>query len=85
LPVRIELTDYNPDRDPPLFAGLSVEPCVYYKEPIDDKIPNAGKVLQGLYSLPQGPTAPTPQLPMVTTPQGPMGSTTPQGQIMPKP
>jgi membrane fusion protein, multidrug efflux system len=85
LPVRIELTDYDPDRDPPLFAGLSVEPYVYYKEPVDDKIPNAGKVLQSVYPLPQGPTSPTPQLPMVTIPQGPMGATTPQGQIMPKP
>jgi len=71
LPVRIEFTDYDPDRDPTLFAGLSVEPHVYYKEPVDDKIPNAGKRLQGLYLLPQGPTAPTPQLPMVPTPKGP--------------
>ncbi len=68
LPVRIELVDYNPDKEP-LFVGLSVEPYVYYKEPIDNKIPNAGKVLQGLYSLPQGPTAPTPQLPMVSPPK----------------
>jgi membrane fusion protein (multidrug efflux system) len=71
LPVRIELPDYNPDRDPPLFAGLSVEPYVYYKEPVDDRIPNAGKVLQGQYPLPQGPTAPTPQSPMVPLRQGP--------------
>ena len=61
LPVRIDLTNYHPDKDPPLFVGLSVEPFVYYKEPIDENIPNAGKVLQGLYTLPQGPTAPTPQ------------------------
>ena len=32
LPVRIELTDYDPDKDP-LFVGLSVTPYVYYKEP----------------------------------------------------
>ena len=32
LPVRIELTDYDPDKDS-LFVGLSVTPYVYYKEP----------------------------------------------------
>ena len=32
LPVRIELTDYNPDKEP-LFVGLSVVPYVYYKQP----------------------------------------------------
>ena len=32
LPVRIELTEPNPD-DTPLFAGLSVVPYVRYKEP----------------------------------------------------
>jgi membrane fusion protein, multidrug efflux system len=31
LPVRIELTGYDPDKDP-LFVGLSVVPYVYYKE-----------------------------------------------------
>ena len=31
LPVRIELTDYDPSRIP-LFVGLSVTPYVYYKE-----------------------------------------------------
>ena len=31
LPVRIELTNYDPDKDP-LFVGLSVVPYVYYKE-----------------------------------------------------
>jgi len=45
LPVRIELTDYDPDRDP-LFVGLSVVPRVYYKEPPTG--PNAGKFLQPL-------------------------------------
>ena len=44
LPVRIELTDYDPDRDPPLFVGLSVEPYVYFREPPTG--PNAGMVLQ---------------------------------------
>ena len=43
LPVRIELTDYDPDKAP-LFAGLSVTPYVYYKEPPTG--PNAGEVLQ---------------------------------------
>jgi membrane fusion protein, multidrug efflux system len=43
LPVRIELTDYQPDNDP-LFVGLSVEPKVYFKEPPSG--PNAGEVLQ---------------------------------------
>jgi membrane fusion protein (multidrug efflux system) len=70
LPVRIELPGYDPDKDPPLFAGLSVEPYVYYKEPPDPKVPNAGKVLQGLYTLPQAPTAPTPKGPTVFPPQG---------------
>ena len=31
LPVRIELTDYDPDKAP-LFVGLSVVPYVYFKE-----------------------------------------------------
>jgi len=43
LPVRIELTDYDPDKSP-LFVGLSVTPYVYYKEPPTG--PNAGVVLQ---------------------------------------
>jgi hypothetical protein len=32
LPVRIELTDYDPDKVP-LFVGLSVSAYVYFKEP----------------------------------------------------
>ena len=43
LPVRVELTDYDPDKDP-LFVGLSVTPYVYYKEPPAG--PHAGEVLQ---------------------------------------
>jgi len=43
LPVRIELTGYDPDQTP-LFVGLSCTPYVYYKEPATG--PNAGKVLQ---------------------------------------
>jgi membrane fusion protein (multidrug efflux system) len=53
LPVRIELTNYHPDRAP-LFVGLSVTPYVYYKEPPTG--PRAGDVLQPYAPLPQGPT-----------------------------
>ncbi len=45
LPVRIELTDYDPAKAP-LFVGLSVTPYVYYKEPPTG--PHAGEVLQPL-------------------------------------
>ena len=52
LPVRVELTDYHPDKAP-LFVGLSVVPYVYYKErPVG---PHAGEMLQPLRALPQGP------------------------------
>jgi membrane fusion protein (multidrug efflux system) len=57
LPVRVELTNYNPDQDP-LFVGLSVTPYVYYKEPPTGD--HAGEVLQPFRPLPQGPTAPNP-------------------------
>ncbi len=53
LPVRVELTDYDPDKAP-LFVGLSVVPYVYFKEPPTG--PHAGDVLQPLYPLPPGPT-----------------------------
>ena len=56
LPVRIELTDYDPEKAP-LFVGLSVVPYVYYKEPATG--PHAGAVLQPLAPLPTGPTDPT--------------------------
>jgi membrane fusion protein (multidrug efflux system) len=49
LPVRIELTDYDPDTAP-LFVGLSVTPYVYFKEPPTG--PHAGEVLQPLAKLP---------------------------------
>jgi membrane fusion protein, multidrug efflux system len=49
LPVRIELTDYDPDKAP-LFVGLSVTPYVYFKEPPTG--PDAGKVLQPTAALP---------------------------------
>jgi membrane fusion protein, multidrug efflux system len=55
LPVRIELTNYDPDKEP-LFVGLSVVPYVYYKEPPSG--PHAGDVLQPLFPLPQGATEP---------------------------
>jgi membrane fusion protein, multidrug efflux system len=43
LPVRIDLTDYDPDKDT-LFVGLSVVPYVYYKE--GGTGADAGKMLQ---------------------------------------
>jgi membrane fusion protein (multidrug efflux system) len=54
LPVRVELTDYDPAKAP-LFVGLSVTPYVYYKEPPTG--PHAGEVLQPSAPLPTGPTA----------------------------
>src|SRR5262249_4485747 len=57
LPVRIELTDYDPDKEP-LFVGLSVVPYVYVKEPPEG--PHAGDVLQPQYPLPKGPAYPKP-------------------------
>ena len=45
LPVRVELTDYDPDKEP-LFVGLSVVPYVYYKEKPEG--PHAGARLQPL-------------------------------------
>lgn len=57
LPVRIELTNYDPDKLP-LFVGLSVEPHVYYKEPPSG--PHAGKYLQSVTPLPVAPTYPAP-------------------------
>ena len=53
LPVRVELTDYDPEKAP-LFVGLSVVPYVYYKEPPSG--PSAGEVLQPFSPLPHGPT-----------------------------
>ena len=52
LPVRIELTDYDPDKAP-LFVGLSVTPYVYYKEPATG--PHAGDVLRPPRPRPRGP------------------------------
>jgi membrane fusion protein (multidrug efflux system) len=55
LPVRVELTDYDPDKAP-LFVGVSVTPYVYYKEPPTG--PHAGDILQPLTTLATGPKAP---------------------------
>jgi hypothetical protein len=46
LPVRIELTNYDPDVAP-LFIGLSVTPYVYIHETPTG--PNPGKMLQAQY------------------------------------
>jgi membrane fusion protein (multidrug efflux system) len=73
LPVRIELTDYDPDKAP-LFVGLSVVPYVYYKERPTG--PHAGEVLQPLHPLPQGPTvpnAPEASQGVAPLPKGPSG------------
>jgi membrane fusion protein (multidrug efflux system) len=53
LPVRIALTDYDPEKTP-LFVGLSVEPRVYFKEPPTG--PHAGSILQPLAVLPSAST-----------------------------
>ena len=54
LPVRIELQDYDPDKDP-LFIGTSVVPYVYINKPPTG--PDAGKFLQA--SVPQSSAAST--------------------------
>jgi membrane fusion protein (multidrug efflux system) len=61
LPVKIDLSDYDPKKAP-LFVGLSVIPYVYYKEPATGA--HAGEVLQPLRPLPQRPTAPSPGEPL---------------------
>ncbi len=43
LPVRIDLQDYDPDKNP-LFVGTSVVPYVYFNKPPTG--PDAGKLLQ---------------------------------------
>lgn len=57
LPVRIELTDYDPEQRP-LFIGLSVVPYVYINETPTG--PHAGEVLQPFATLPQGSVNPRP-------------------------
>src|SRR4051812_7428978 len=51
LPVRIDVTDYDPEKRP-LFVGLSVVPYVYIKQPATG--PGAGQILQ-----PYGPPVPS--------------------------
>jgi membrane fusion protein (multidrug efflux system) len=58
LPVRIELENYDLNKDP-LFIGLSVTPYVYLNRPATG--PDAGKFLQS--SLPTSSTAAAPQSP----------------------
>jgi membrane fusion protein (multidrug efflux system) len=50
LPVRIDLENYDPDKNP-LFIGTSVVPYVYIKEPPTG--PDAGKFLQTEMAQPQ--------------------------------
>ena len=57
LPVRIEFTDYAPEKSP-LFVGLSVVPYVYVKERPTG--PHAGEVLQPFAELAKGPLGPQP-------------------------
>jgi membrane fusion protein, multidrug efflux system len=59
LPVRIDLTDYDPDKNP-LFIGTSVVPYVYFNKPATG--PDAGKFLQTSAPQPQtnGSTASAP-------------------------
>ena len=52
LPVRIDLENYDPDKNP-LFIGTSVVPYVYFNKPPTG--PDAGKFLQTT-SAPQPPT-----------------------------
>jgi membrane fusion protein (multidrug efflux system) len=68
LPVRIELTDYDPEKVP-LFVGLSVTPYVYINEKPTG--PDAGKVLRPISELPERPLKTQlppikPELPPIT-------------------
>ena len=56
LPVRIDLENYDPDKNP-LFIGTSVIPYVYFKEPPTG--PDAGKYLQA--SMPDSRRAVRPR------------------------
>jgi len=66
LPVRIELTDYDPEKLP-LFVGLSVTPHVFYKEPAGGA--NAGEYLRPTIPLLQGPTELTVSEPVLSQPE----------------
>ena len=54
LPVRIDLIDYDPDKDV-LFVGTSVTPKVHIREDMGGD--NAGKLLQPYLALPTPPPA----------------------------
>jgi membrane fusion protein, multidrug efflux system len=54
LPVRIEVTDYDPEKAP-LFIGISVTPSVRIKE--EPSGPNAGQFLQPFMSAPPPATS----------------------------
>jgi membrane fusion protein (multidrug efflux system) len=60
LPVRIELVDYDEDKNP-LFIGTSVVPYVYINRPPTG--PDAGKFLQALLRLPRSSSAGSPASP----------------------
>ena len=60
LPVRIEFTDYDPDKEP-VFVGLSVEPVVRIHEEATG--PNAGKLLQPY--IEESKTAPAASIPEI--------------------
>jgi membrane fusion protein (multidrug efflux system) len=59
LPVRIELENYDPDKNP-LFIGTSVVPYVYINQPSSG--PDAGKFLQA--HRPRSPTTGLGQIPL---------------------
>ena len=60
LPVRIDLADYDPDKNP-LFIGTSVVPYVYFDKPATG--PDAGKFLQASVPEPQeGASTDNPQV-----------------------
>jgi membrane fusion protein, multidrug efflux system len=85
LPVRIDFTDYDPDKEP-LFVGLSVVPYVWYKEP-PANVPNGGKMLRPLMSdlpvgkLPESLPIPPPGSPPTS---GPEPKTRAQTETQPK-
>ncbi len=60
LPVRIELQNYDPNKEP-LFIGLSVVPYVYLNKPPTG--PNAGKFLQALVPQSSETMAGSPAVP----------------------
>ena len=51
LPVKVELFNYDPDKQP-LFAGLSVTPYVYFRKPLVGDDPGKGSALQPNMAMP---------------------------------